>query len=269
MHTPLSPDPVETGDEALIRGVLREHAPADVDVERGWTLVASRCMDGTPVESRSVPVSRWLQGWPGRAKVAQSTRRGGWRRMALPMAAAMVLLVLLAGGGFLYSFLRDSSLGDAGLHRIESEHLYTVIGQVRRADGVAVSLRWAYADEGRTTLALDVQLDPGMAQRYVNDVIGSFDLSDQQGESPDVSYEMCDGLSSDGMTHCIIELAAFHPASGARQLTLTLRINQVFLNRKNSSATDIPTGPWVFQLTIPFHQTSLGALGPAAVPTRH
>lgn len=249
-------DPLEPAFEQHVRAAFKEHAPEHVEVDRAWAVVAGRLTFGAESTLRTTTASAWWARSSGR-------RRPGWRAMLVATVAVLALPVLLMGAGFLRE--RLSAL-DPGMQRIIDEHLYQSIGQNQTVDGITITLTAAYADEGRTVFFYRVAMSPALAQRYESAAIGSWSLTDEQGNESTVAppatggVGICSAWQSEARSQdCYMVQGPFHPAASATQISLALDITRVYLIGPGSAHVQI-TGDWQFQSNVPFHHMNVGSV---------
>ena len=259
---PSSTNP-ETQQEALLRATLQEHAPEVVNVEQGWALVVNRLAplkeqtlqdrrsDFGSLNSGDQPGSRW------------------WRKMPVLVAAILVAILLMGAGiaGGLYFW--GGPFGDTGIKQIGDQHLYADIGQAQLVGAVTITVTKGYADKGRTLIAYDVQLPAGMTKDYTGFSVLSFSVTNQNGEEVKGINIECTALPKDGSEmHCLMTLSPFHPTAGTSRFMIAWDITQIVLIPANSPKSEVQTGHWHFQFTLPFYWNNRGSGGQDAQPTR-
>ncbi len=257
--TPFLPAPTETAEEGLLRATLREHAPTNVDVDRGWAEVAER-LSALKQSTQSLKGSNILY-W--RANIQHRTGRS--KKMLIIAAVALLSIVLMGAGVAAYVWSGFST--DQGLQQIKDQHLYQDIRQQQTVGQITIAVNWVYVDSSRTYLAYDVQVPASIAKHYNSVVVGSYSLTDQNGEEPTGAYIECEGFPQDGSPmHCFITSSSFNPRYAARQITITWDVLQLYLIQPTGETGKL-AGPWHFQFTVPFHQQNLGPVGPFTQPT--
>ncbi len=247
----------ETPQERLVRATLREHAPTNVDVERGWATVAARLDMNVAAGTTATASATW------RARRGKPMR---WQRVTLVAAAAMAIALILAGAGVGAAYWGGLFGSDKG-KLIGDERLYTTINQSQTVGDVTVTIDKVYADPGDTYIGLTIRLPQSSARQYSNAILNHFDVTDASGQEPSGATESCEQLPHDGSgEHCLIDIGPFQPGPGVTQLTLTVEIGEVWLLRPSVHDPDVRTGPWHFTFTLPFHQQNLGPGGPYLQP---
>ena len=257
--TPFLSAPTETPEEALLRATLQEHAAIRVDVDRRWAEVAES-LSALKQSTRSSKGSNILY-W--RANIQH---RAGRSKKMLIIAAVALLSILLMGAG-VAAYVWSGFSTDQGLQQIKDQHLYQDIGQKQTVGQIMIAVNWVYVDSSRTYLAYDVQVPASIAKHYNSVVVGSYSLTDQNGEEPTGAHIECEGFPQDGSPmHCFITSSSFNPRYTAKQITITLDVLQLYLIQPTGETGKL-AGTWHFQFTVPFHQQDLGPVGPFAQPT--
>jgi hypothetical protein len=245
----------ETRQERLLRAALREHAPAEIDVEGAWATVAAR-----------VSVTRGARaGRAGRPRSGVTALMSTQR--ALLIAAVMAIVLLLAGAGLGAAYWGGIFGGEkAGL--IGDEQLYTTINQSQTVGDVTITIDKVYADPGNTYISIMIRVPQSVARQYNTAVLNHFGVSDASGQDSIGANLTCDPLPHDGSAeHCMIDYGPFQPNADGAHVTLTVEVGEVWLLRPNVHDPDVRSGPWRFTFTLPFHQPSLGPGGPYAQPS--
>lgn len=258
MKKALFPESVETAQETALRATLQEHAPDAIELERAWTAVRGRL----PVGEQASTKNNGLRLFP------TAEARRWWRKTPVLVALAVFAFVLMGAASGIYFW--GGPFGDPGIQLIGDQHLYSDIGQKLQIEQVTITVTKAYADIGRTLIAYDAQIPASLASKYGNVVILSFSVKDQSGEEVGGTYTECTAMPRDGSPmHCLMTLTAFHPGPSVSQLVITWEIDKIALMPPASAKSEIYTGNWRFQFTLPFHFVNHGSSGPGAQPTRN
>lgn len=258
MKKKLFPASAETAQEIALRATLQEHAPDAIEHERAWMAVRDRLPVAALAGTKNT----------GRRQFSPTTARRWWRKTPVLVALAVFAFVLMGAASGIYFW--GGPFGDPGIQLIGDQHLYSDIGQKLQIEQVTITVTKAYADMGRTLIAYDVQIPASLASKYGNVVILSFSVKDQSGEEAGGTYTECTAMPRDGSPmHCLMTLAAFHPAASVSRLVIIWEIDKIALNPPGSASAEIHTGNWRFQFALPFHRVNHGSGGPGAQPTRN
>jgi hypothetical protein len=237
--------------EALLRQMLTEHAPDDIDSINGWEAIMSRL--------------------PSTARASHSGRalHLAWRRSPLTWVAAAVVAVLLMGAGFAGGhYLFGWGLGASPeFQLIGDKHLYADINRSQTDDGITITVAQAYADEGSILIAYTIRLAPEVHGSHPGPVLASYDLADQFGEDAGGGATFCGPVSSNGrFVECLMDTTAYHPPAFTSQLDLTWTIAKVYVF--HDSSTHELDGNWTISFSVPYHHTSNGPDLAPAQPTK-
>ncbi len=253
----------DTEQEPLLREVMREHAPAHIDVEEAWAAVAPRlALAQAPFDTHRDASRAGIS--PMIPAMKQLLHR---QRVLVIAAAAMVIVLLLAGAAFGTPYWGGIFGGDKA-KLIGDERLYTTINQSQTVSEVTITIDKVYADPGNIYIALTVRLPRSLAGKYNHTVVNKVTIANANGQQPGGMNVVCDPLSDDStVAHCLFDTGPLRPDTDASHLTLTVDIGEVWLLRPNVHDPDVRSGPWHFTFTVPFHQQNPGFGGPYAQPT--
>lgn len=252
----------DTEQEQLLRGVLRDHAPGNIDVVTAWETTVPRLMFAqVPSEARqSHSRARARLVMPGMKRLLHGPR------MLVLAATAIIVVLLLAGAAFGTAYWGGLFGGDKA-KLIGDERLYTTINQSQTVSGITITIDKVYADPGNTYIAMTIRLPRSMAGTYKHAYVDHIAITNVNGQHPSGLNEVSDPLSDDGtVAYSLFDTAPLPPNPDASHLTLTFDIGQVLLDRPGQANLDVRSGPWHFTFTVPYHQQNLGPGGPYAQP---
>jgi hypothetical protein len=184
------------------------------------------------------------------------TQRGRLR-MGLWLGAAVLLLLALTAAGTSSGWWNAVFGGNV--------LVYQDIGQQQTNQGVTITIRKVYADEGRTIIVYDITADPAVDFIIDNDTL--------TGSAPQKSATLLGTSCSapdQGVKHCYAISPAFLVPSGEQTLRLTWDIPHLLVIVRDSHThvlagrdlvrgldgvqTDLfLVGNWHFSFSVPFH----------------
>ena len=208
-------------------------------------------MNNTP-EATGMSSAKQLAFLPRKVSIWSGRLRPG-----LLLGAAVMLLLALTAAGMYAGWWNTVFGGNA--------QVYQSIEQQQTDQGVTITIRKVYADEGRTIIVYDITIDPAVDFIIDNDAL--------TGSAPQKSSTLLGTSCSapdQGVKHCYAISSAFLVPSGEQTLRLTWDIphllvlvrdphTHVLAGRNLVRATDgvqtdlFLVGNWHFSFSVPFH----------------
>lgn len=215
---------------------------------------------------RLIPMNNTIQNAPGAEEIPSAeqpvfprtvrTQRGRLR-LGLLLGAAILLLLTLTAAGTYTGWWNIVFGGNV--------QVYQNIEQQQTNQGVTITVRKVYADEGRTIIVYDITTDPAVDFIVDNDAL--------TGSAPQKSATLL-GIScsapDQGVKHCYATSPSFLVPPGEQTLQLTWDISHLLVAFRDPHTHTLagrnlvkgidgdPTdlflvGPWHFSFSVPFH----------------
>lgn len=232
LYPPRNEQAITQETETLLRITLHEHAPQNIDLERGWTAVSHQMAS---LDSKS-------QSGGSLRKLAPATHQRLPGRRSWMLATAAALLLALLGAGFAAPFAHWFGGSTS------APVAYAAINQSMQIfNGVRLTATKGYVDPKHLVLYFDAQLSGDLKNKYTGPVVTRSTI---QGKDAQITWATLAGAT---VNHGAIVASSGGDIAG-KTFQVTWHISEIeLISTVPGGAPQYIKGDWTFHFSIPFH----------------